>query len=344
MPHLRRIYLLPPDLEEPSSPSSGSPGRSGCSPQRGRTAGCAWRRGSPRRPPPVEMPAGGRAGGRGDGSGHRLVRRLARAGAAVSRRADALRRSPRAGGARRPRLPDGRRAAAAAGPRAPSAPAATSPPSLALELLEDAGPPRAAGCSTWAPARACSPSPPSLFGARSVVGFDVDPASPFHARDNSAPERPPSAPLRRPPGGAPRAPPLRSRPGQRGARADPPRDAGPGRASCCPAAEAILSGILAERGRQVLDRMRGLGFVGARPAGRPATGWRSGWRDEPSMITLLVDPAAFDGSGDRGSRGTPTGTSSGRGGWRWAKSMRVVDGRGGRAGGRWSGWTAPRPR
>jgi ribosomal protein L11 methylase PrmA len=28
-----------------------------------------------------------------------------------------------------------------------------------------------------------------------------------------------------------------------------------------PDAEAILSGILAERGRQVLDRMRGLGFV-----------------------------------------------------------------------------------
>jgi ribosomal protein L11 methylase PrmA len=28
-----------------------------------------------------------------------------------------------------------------------------------------------------------------------------------------------------------------------------------------PGAEAILSGILAERGRQVLDRLRGLGFA-----------------------------------------------------------------------------------
>jgi ribosomal protein L11 methyltransferase len=99
-----------------------------------------------------------------------------------------------------------------------------------------------------------------LRGARRAVGYDVDPASPFHARDNSRrnglhplffvglstalraaprfdlalinivpeqilPEMPALTRLLRPGGGM------------------------------------ILSGILAERGRQVLDRMRGLGFT-----------------------------------------------------------------------------------
>jgi ribosomal protein L11 methyltransferase len=99
-----------------------------------------------------------------------------------------------------------------------------------------------------------------LRGARLAVGYDVDPASPFHARDNSRrnglhplffvglstalraaprfdlalinivpeqilPEMPGLVRLLRPGGGM------------------------------------ILSGILAERGRQVLDRMRGLGFT-----------------------------------------------------------------------------------
>jgi len=99
-----------------------------------------------------------------------------------------------------------------------------------------------------------------LRGARLAVGYDVDPASPFHARDNSRlngfrpllfagfsnalrdasrfdlalinivpeqilPEMPALTRLLRPGG------------------------------------ELILSGILAERGRQVLDRMRGLGYA-----------------------------------------------------------------------------------
>ncbi len=99
-----------------------------------------------------------------------------------------------------------------------------------------------------------------LLGARSVVGFDTDPTAPFHARDNSGlndlrpllfvgsmvalRERPlfdlalinvvPEQIL-------PEMPELVRR--------------------LRPEAEVILSGILAERGRQVLDRMGGLGFA-----------------------------------------------------------------------------------
>jgi ribosomal protein L11 methyltransferase len=99
-----------------------------------------------------------------------------------------------------------------------------------------------------------------LFGARSVVGFDVDPASPFHARDNSALNG------LHPRLFAGRLAAIRERPGFDLALVNVvPEQILPEMPALAglllPGAEAILSGILAERGRQVLDRMRGLGFV-----------------------------------------------------------------------------------
>ncbi|MFY9824924.1 MAG: 50S ribosomal protein L11 methyltransferase [Thermoanaerobaculia bacterium] len=131
--------------------------------------------------------------------------------------------------------------------------------SLALELLEDAevAGRRVLDVGTGTGVLAFAAL---LGGARSVVGFDVDPASPFHARDNSALND------------------LHPRlfVGRLGAIRDcpcfdlamvnvVPEQVLPEMPELVrllrPAAEVILSGILMERGRQVLDRMRGLGFV-----------------------------------------------------------------------------------
>jgi ribosomal protein L11 methyltransferase len=99
-----------------------------------------------------------------------------------------------------------------------------------------------------------------LGGARSVVGFDVDPAAPFHARDNSALNG------LYPRLFAGRLAALRERPLFDLALVNVvPEQILPEMPELVrllrPGAEAILSGILVERGRQVLDRMRGLGFV-----------------------------------------------------------------------------------
>ncbi len=130
---------------------------------------------------------------------------------------------------------------------------------LALELLEDA---RVAGrrvldvgTGTGVLAFAAL-----LGGARSVVGFDVDPASAFHARDNSALND------LHPCLFAGRLGALRERPLFDLALVNVvPEQILPEMPELVrrlrPGGEAILSGILAERGRQVLDRMRGLGFV-----------------------------------------------------------------------------------
>ena len=99
-----------------------------------------------------------------------------------------------------------------------------------------------------------------LFGAESVTGFDVDPASPFHARDNSALNQ------LHPRLFAGRLSAIRERPLFDLALVNVvPEQILPEMPELVrllrPDAELILSGILAERGRQVLDRMRGLGFV-----------------------------------------------------------------------------------
>lgn len=131
--------------------------------------------------------------------------------------------------------------------------------SLALELLEDAEVRGRrvldVGTGTGVLAFAALE-----FGALSVVGFDVDPASPFHARDNSRLNG------LHPHLFAGRLAALRERPLFDLALVNVvPEQILPEMPDLTlllrPGAELILSGILAERGRQVLDRMRGLGFT-----------------------------------------------------------------------------------
>lgn len=107
-----------------------------------------------------------------------------------------------------------------------------------------------------------------LFGARSAVGFDVDPASPFHARDNGRLNGL-SLPLF-----AGRLAALRERPFFDLALVNVvPEQILPEMPDLVsllrPGAQMILSGILTDRGRQVLSEMRGLGFseTGRREAG-----------------------------------------------------------------------------
>jgi ribosomal protein L11 methyltransferase len=99
-----------------------------------------------------------------------------------------------------------------------------------------------------------------LHGARSVVGFDVDPAAPFHARANGALN---GLYVQ---GFAGRLAAIRERPLFDLALVNVvPEQILPEMPELLrrlrPGAEAILSGFLAERGRQVLDRLGGLGLV-----------------------------------------------------------------------------------
>jgi ribosomal protein L11 methyltransferase len=139
--------------------------------------------------------------------------------------------------------------------------------SLALELLEDADVRGRrvldVGTGTGILAFAAL-----LFGARSVVGYDVDPAAPFHARDNSALND------LHPRLFAGTLAALRERPAFDLALVNVvPEQILPEMPALvrrlASGGEAILSGVLAERGRQVLDRMRGLGFseLGRKSAG-----------------------------------------------------------------------------
>lgn len=107
-----------------------------------------------------------------------------------------------------------------------------------------------------------------LAGASAAVGFDLDPASPFHARDNS------SLNGLFPRLFAGRVAAVREAPLFDLALVNVvPEQILPEMPGIVrrlrPEGELILSGILAERGRQVLDRMRGLGFAeaGRREAG-----------------------------------------------------------------------------
>jgi ribosomal protein L11 methyltransferase len=99
-----------------------------------------------------------------------------------------------------------------------------------------------------------------IFGARSAVGFDVDPAAPVHARDNARLNG------LRLPLFAGRLAALRERPLFDFALVNVvPEQILPEMpdlvALLRPGAEAVLSGILAEKGREVLDHVRGLGLV-----------------------------------------------------------------------------------
>jgi ribosomal protein L11 methyltransferase len=99
-----------------------------------------------------------------------------------------------------------------------------------------------------------------LFGARLSLGLDVDPASPFHARDNSRLNGLPFHLF------AGRLAALRERPLFDLALVNVvPEQILPEMPDLVsllrPGAQAVLSGILADRGREVLDHMRGLGFA-----------------------------------------------------------------------------------
>ncbi len=99
-----------------------------------------------------------------------------------------------------------------------------------------------------------------LGGARFVAGFDVDVAAPFHARDNSGLN------ALRPQWFAGRLAAIRPLPLFDLVLVNVvPEQILPEMSELVrllrPGGEAILSGILLERGRQVLDRVRGLGLV-----------------------------------------------------------------------------------
>ena len=258
MPHLRRIYALPPDLEETAVAllwMAGTLGVQSTAGADGRLRLEAW---FPLEAEPLDLLPGIELIDEEtvpDADWFAAWRERARP-FPVGR---TLYLDPREPDPREPEeVPEGRRLLRLPA-RAAFGTGSHESTALALELLEDADlqGKRVLDVGTGTGVLAFAAL---LFGATSVIGFDLDPTAPFHARDNSAfndlhprlfagrlaairerplfdlalvnvvpeqilPEMPDLASLLRPDG------------------------------------EAILSGILQERGRQVLDRMRGLGFV-----------------------------------------------------------------------------------
>ena len=257
MPHLRRIYALPPDLEESAIAvlwMAGTLGVQSATAADGRLRLEAW---FPLETEPIEMLPGVELEVEEtvpDADWFATWRERAQP-FPVGR---TLYLDPREPEDASPEIPDGRRLLRLPA-RAAFGTGSHESTSLALELLEDADLQGRrvldVGTGTGVLAFAAL-----LFGARSVVGFDVDPASPFHARDNSALNG------LHPRLFAGRLAALRERPRFDLALVNVvPEQILPEMPDLAdlllPDAEAILSGILAERGRQVLDRMRGLGFV-----------------------------------------------------------------------------------
>jgi ribosomal protein L11 methyltransferase len=257
VPHLRRIYALPPDLEEAAIAvlwMAGTLGVQSTTTADGRLRLEAW---FPLETEPIEMLPGVEL---------EIEETVPDADWFATWRERAqpfpvgrtLYLDPREPEDASPEIPDGRRLLRLPA-RAAFGTGSHESTSLALELLEDANLQGRrvldVGTGTGVLAFAAL-----LFGARSVVGFDVDPASPFHARDNSALNG------LHPRLFAGRLAALRERPRFDLALVNVvPEQILPEMPDLAdlllPDAEAILSGILAERGRQVLDRMRGLGFV-----------------------------------------------------------------------------------
>jgi ribosomal protein L11 methyltransferase len=257
LPHLRRIYALPPDLEESAIAvlwMAGTLGVQSATTADGRLRLEAW---FPLETEPIEMLPGVELEVEEtvpDADWFATWRERAHP-FPVGR---TLYLDPREPEDAPPEIPDGRRLLRLPA-RAAFGTGSHESTSLALELLENAELQGRrvldVGTGTGVLAFAAL-----LFGARSVVGFDVDPASPFHARDNSALNG------LHPRLFAGRLAALRERPRFNLALVNVvPEQILPEMPDLAdlllPDAEAILSGILAERGRQVLDRMRGLGFV-----------------------------------------------------------------------------------
>jgi ribosomal protein L11 methyltransferase len=257
MPHLRRIYALPPDLEEAAIAvlwMAGTLGVQSATTADGRLRLEAW---FPLETEPIDMLPGVELEVEEtvpDADWFATWRERAQP-FPVGR---TLYLDPREPEDAPPEVPDGRRLLRLPA-RAAFGTGSHESTSLALELLEDAELQgrRVLDVGTGTGVLAFASL---LFGARSVVGFDVDPASPFHARDNSALNG------LHPRLFAGRLAALRERPRFDLALVNVvPEQILPEMPDLAdlllPDAEAILSGILQERGRQVLDRMRGLGFV-----------------------------------------------------------------------------------
>jgi ribosomal protein L11 methyltransferase len=258
VPHLRRIYALPPDLEEAAIAvlwMAGTLGVQSATTADGRLRLEAW---FPFDTEPIEMML--------PGVELEVEETVPDADWFATWRERAqpfpvgrtLYLDPREPEDASPEVPGGRRLLRLPA-RAAFGTGSHESTSLALELLEDAElqDRRVLDVGTGTGVLAFAAL---LFGARSVVGFDVDPASPFHARDNSALNG------LHPRLFAGRLTALRERPRFDLALVNVvPEQILPEMPDLAdlllPDAEAILSGILAERGRQVLDRMRGLGFV-----------------------------------------------------------------------------------
>ncbi len=257
MPHLRRFYLLPPDLEDLAVADlweAGTLGVQSTTAADGRTRLEAW---FSLDAGPAEMGPGIEAEGEEtvpDADWFATWREKAKPFPIGK----ALFVDPREPDEEPAEVPEGRRLLRLPA-RAAFGTGSHESTSLALELLEDAELKGRrvldVGTGTGVLAFAAL-----AFGARSVVGFDVDPASPFHARDNSGLNN------LHPRLFAGRLAALRERPLFDLALVNVvPEQILPEMPDLTlllrPGAELILSGILAERGRQVLDRMKGLGFT-----------------------------------------------------------------------------------
>jgi ribosomal protein L11 methyltransferase len=257
MPHLRRIYALPPDLEESAVAllwMAGTLGVQSTTGADGRLRLEAW---FPLEADPPEVLPGvelEREETVPDADWFAVWRERAQP-FPVGR---TLYLDPREPDDAPVEIPEGRRLLRLPA-RAAFGTGSHESTSLALELLEDADLQGRrvldVGTGTGVLAFAAL-----AFGAESVTGFDLDPAAPFHARDNSALNG------LHPRLFAGRLAAIRERPlfdlALINVVPEQILPEMPGLVRLLrPGGEAILSGILQERGRQVLDRMRGLGLA-----------------------------------------------------------------------------------
>jgi ribosomal protein L11 methyltransferase len=257
LPHLRRIYSLPPDLEESAVAllwMAGTLGVQSTTDADGRVHLEAW---FPLEAEPAEVLPGvelEREETVPDADWFAAWREKARP-FPVGR---TLYLDPREPDDAPVEVPEGRRLLRLPA-RAAFGTGSHESTALALELLEDADlrGRRVLDVGTGTGVLAFAAL---ALGAAAVTGFDLDPAAPFHARDNSALNG------LHPCLFAGRLAAIRQRPLFDLALVNVvPEQILPEMPDLVrllnPKGEAILSGILQERGRQVLDRMRGLGLA-----------------------------------------------------------------------------------
>lgn len=261
MPHLRRIFLLPPALEDLFTADLWQEGTSGvlsAGEPDGRLRLEAWfDEGSPAWEP-GDWPARGvtlAAEERIEDQDWFATWRSQAQPFSIGR---TFFLDPREPEEELPEVPEGRRLLRLPA-RAAFGTGSHESTSLALELLEslDLRGRRVLDVGTGTGVLAFAAL---LGGADLAVGYDLDPAAPFHARDNSRLNG------LRPLLFAGRLAALRETPLFDLALVNVvPEQILPEMpgvtARLRSGGEAVLSGILRERGRQVLDRMRGLGFI-----------------------------------------------------------------------------------